>query len=76
MSMSQAERDAEDAKWEAERPMREWLAEIKEADSGITARVIEDIFDALPPSAKVNIPQETQDKLANLKEIRARKPQE
>ena len=74
MSMSQAERDAEDAKWEKERPMREWKREMVEADKNITARDVENIFNALESSVKDRVDEETKSKFANRGQIRSRKP--
>ena len=73
MSMSQAERDAEDKKWEKERPTREWKKEIAATDKEITARVIEEIFDALSESMKEKISKKTKDKFKKRKTIRQRK---
>lgn len=73
MSMSQAERDAEDAKWEAERPQREWEGKISASDA-LLPRWGEDIIDALDAPSRARIAAETLAKYNSKKEIRSRKP--
>lgn len=58
----------------SEKPMREWKGEITATDSGINARVVEELFDALSDAIKAKIPQETKDKFAERKDIRKRRP--
>lgn len=68
------ERQAEIDLIEAKKPLAEWKREILESDEIINARVVEDIFDALPAASKTKIPEETKDKFSLRKEIRKRKP--
>ena len=74
MSMTLEEREAQNAKSESERPMREWKREILASDKLVTARTIDEIYEALSDSVKAKIPKETKDKFTLRKQIRARKP--
>lgn len=73
MSMSQAERDAEDARDAREKPMRDWKREMSDSDRYMT-RAVEDLIDALSASVKSKIAKETMDKYNEKQQIRARKP--
>ena len=73
MPMSQAERDKEDAKWEKERPLREWIVDISAKDQ-VMPRALEDVIDVLSDEQKSSLSKETLDKYDQKKEIRSRKP--
>lgn len=73
MSMTQAERDAEDARWEAKKDLRVWKAKIAATDSGMP-RAIEDIIDALDAPTRARIAKITLDKYNAKKLLRSNKP--
>lgn len=73
MGMTRAEREAEDAKYEEERPMREWQKELKRLDAEMP-RWAEDIIDSLSDAARDRIAEETLEKYNLKKEVRRRKP--
>ena len=73
MPMTQAERDAEDAKTAAEKPLRDWQKKMNATDTDLP-RAIEDILDALDPPTKAKIPKHTMDKYNNKKLLRNQKP--
>jgi hypothetical protein len=67
-----AERQAEEAAWEAGRADREWQEKIKKTDAKIP-RYVEDIIDALDGPTKGKIAQATLDAYNEKKLIRAEK---
>ncbi len=66
----EAARDAEEAAWQDEMPMREWLRDMSEADVNMP-RHIEDLWDVI---GLAGAPQFIKDNHANKKTVRARKP--
>lgn len=73
MPMTQAERDAEDALTAAEKPMKDWLAQMAATDKDIP-RAIEDIIDALDAPTRARIAPETLTKYQAKKTLRSQKP--
>ena len=76
MSMSQAERDAEDAKAAREKPMKDWKRELA-AQDGKMPRYFEDLIDDLIKENVLTINKlssELKKNYAKKKEVRSRKP--
>ena len=71
MSMSKVERKKEDKKWERERPMREWLQEIRATDADMPRWMEDHISD---DHGGVTGNPYQQDKYDKKRKIRARKP--
>lgn len=72
-SVEVTERELEEIKHAAEKPMKDWLKEISAADSTMS-RQLEDVIDALDTETRANIAPETLSAYVAKKEIRSRKP--
>ena len=60
-------------KWEAEAPMREWIAEIRQTDRNIT-RFMEDLIDVLSDTQKAKMSPQLKAAYDEKKAVRAAKP--
>jgi hypothetical protein len=69
-----AARQAEEAAFEAARPMREWQAHIATTDAKLP-RYAEDIIDAMSSTDRARIAKETLDAYNEKKQIRNEKPE-
>jgi len=67
-------RQAEEDKWLAEKPMRDWLEEIKRTDSFLPGYA-EGIIDAMDDAARARLAQYTLDKYNEKKQLRLAMPQ-
>jgi hypothetical protein len=70
-----AERQAEEAAWLKEQPLKEWQSRIAATDAKLP-RAIEDIIDALDAPIKSKIAKDTLDAYNAKKQIRQEKPKE
>ena len=69
----EAQRDAEEAAHAAAAPLREWEADMIALDNAVTARMVEDIVDALGP-AGITLPTQVTDLMAQRKAKRNQRP--
>jgi hypothetical protein len=70
-AQEEADRDAEEAAFESQRPMMDWTRKIKKSDYGMP-RYVEDILDGM--ADKSGVAQITLDRLQAKKDLRATKP--
>lgn len=69
----EAARDAEEADEAASRPLNDWHREMAVLDGQVTARMVEDIVDALVPLG-ASLPSQVTDLMAARKAKRSQKP--
>ena len=66
--------ETEERAYTAEEKMRNWTLEMARTDLEINARVLEEIYEALPKTVKDKLSRQVHDKFARRKAIRERQP--